>query len=130
MIADLIKKGYSIIPLNADKSPKIKSWTEYQKNRITDISKFTDNNIGLICGEVSGNLLAIDIDCKYDLTGTLFNDLKELIENSKDGLFDKFQINTTKNNGFHLIFACESKPIGNKKLASRPATEDEIAKGF
>mgnify|MGYP003478164830 CR=1 FL=1 len=129
MIADLIKKGYSLIPLNSDKSPKVKSWTEYQKNRITDISFFTDNNIGLICGEISGNILAIDIDCKYDLTGNLYNELKELIENSKEGLFDKFQINTTKNNGFHLIFSCESKPIGNKKLASRPANEDEIAKG-
>jgi hypothetical protein len=128
-IKNLISKGYSLIPLNSDKSPKIKSWTEYQKTRITDPSKFTDNNIGLICGEVSGNLLAIDIDCKYDLTGLLFQDLKELIENSKEGLFEKLQINATKNNGFHLIFSCENKPIGNKKLASRPATEEETAKG-
>jgi len=126
---NLIEKGYSIIPLNSDKSPKVKSWTEYQKTRITDLSMFKDNNIGLICGEISGNLFAIDIDCKYDLTGTLYQDLKELIENSKEGLFDKFQINTTKNNGFHLIFSCESKPLGNKKLASRIATEEEIEKG-
>jgi hypothetical protein len=126
---NLIEKGYSIIPLNSDKSPKVKSWTEYQKTRITDLSIFKDNNIGLICGEISGNLFAIDIDCKYDLTGTLYQDLKELIENSKHGLFEKFQINTTKNNGYHLIFACESKPLGNKKLASRFATEEEIEKG-
>lgn len=126
---NLIEKGYSIIPLNSDKSPKVKSWTEYQKNRITDLSIFKDNNIGLICGEISGNLFAIDIDCKYDLTGTLYQDLKELIENSKEGLFEKFQINTTKNNGYHLIFSCESKPLGNKKLASRFATEEEIEKG-
>lgn len=129
MIKELIDKGYSLIPLNSDKSPNIKSWTEYQKTRITDISKFTDNNIGLICGEISGNLLVIDVDCKYDLTGTLYQDLKELIENSKEGLFGKFQINKTVKNGFHLIFACESKPIGNKKLASRLATEEEIEKG-
>jgi hypothetical protein len=129
MIKQLIDKGFSIIPLNSDKSPKVKSWTEYQKSRITDLSMFTDRNIGLICGEISGNLLAIDIDCKYDLTGTLYQDLKELIENSKEGLFEKFQINTTKNNGFHLIFSCENKPIGNKKLASRPANEEEIEKG-
>lgn len=126
---NLIEKGYSIIPLNSDKSPKVKSWTEYQKTRITDLSIFKDNNIGLICGEISGNLFAIDIDCKYDLTGTLYQDLKELIENSKEGLFEKFQINTTKNNGYHLIFSCESKPLGNKKLASRIATEEEIEKG-
>jgi hypothetical protein len=126
---NLIEKGYSIIPLNSDKSPKVKSWTEYQKTRITDLSIFTDNNIGLICGEISGNILAIDVDCKYDLTGTLFQDLKELIQTSKEGLFEKFQINTTVKNGFHLICACENKPIGNKKLASRLATEEEKDKG-
>ena len=125
MIQKLIDKGYSLIPLNSDKSPKLKTWTEYQKTKITDITKFTDSNIGLICGEISGNLLAIDVDCKYDLTGTLYNDLCELIKSSKDGLFEKMQINTTKNNGFHLIFSCESKPIGNKKLASRPANDIE-----
>ena len=80
MIEKLIEKGFSLIPLNSDKSPKMKTWTEFQTNKITDINKFPDNNIGLICGEVSGNLLAIDIDCKYDLTGTLYKDLKELIE--------------------------------------------------
>jgi hypothetical protein len=125
----LIDKGYSIIPLNTDKSPKLKTWTEYQQTRITDLSIFTDNNIGLICGEISGNILAIDVDCKYDLTGTLYQDLKELIQNSKEGLFEKFQINTTIKNGFHLICACENKPIGNKKLASRFATDEEKEKG-
>ena len=129
MIEKLIKNGYSLIPLNSDKSPAIKSWTAYQKERITDISFFKDNNVGLICGEVSGNILVIDVDCKYDLTGTLYQDLKELIQNSKEGLFEKLQVNTTLKNGFHLIFSCESKPIGNKKLASRLATEEEQAKG-
>jgi hypothetical protein len=126
---NLIEKGYSIIPLNSDKTPKVKSWTEYQKTRITDLSIFKDNNIGLICGEISGNILVIDVDCKYDLTGTLFQDLKELIQTSKEGLFEKFQINTTIKNGFHLIFACHNKPIGNKKLASRLATDEEKEKG-
>jgi hypothetical protein len=126
---NLIEKGYSIIPLNSDKTPKVKSWTEYQKTRITDLSIFKDNNIGLICGEISGNILVIDVDCKYDLTGNLFQDLKELIQTSKEGLFEKFQINTTIKNGFHLIFACHNKPIGNKKLASRLATDEEKEKG-
>lgn len=129
MIENLIKKGYSIIPLNPDKSPKIKTWVNSQKEPITDLSLFTDNNIGLVCGKVSGNILVIDVDCKYDLTGRLYNDLKELIENSKEGLFNKFQVHATVKGGFHLIFKTESNPIGNKKLASREANEDEKAKG-
>jgi len=129
MIENLIKKGYSLIPLNSDKSPKLRTWTNSQKEAIKDLSIFKDNNIGLVCGKVSGNILVIDVDCKYDLTGKLYSDLKELIENSKEGLFDKFQIHATVKGGFHLIFKTESDPIGNKKLASRLATEDEKAKG-
>jgi len=129
MIENLIKKGYSLIPLNSDKSPKLRTWTNSQKEPIKDLSVFTDNNIGLVCGKVSGNILVIDVDCKYDLTGKLYSDLKELIENSKEGLFDKFQVHATVKGGFHLIFRTESDPIGNKKLASRLPTEDEKAKG-
>jgi len=76
MIKKLIDKGFSIIPLNSDKSPKLRTWTNSQKEAIKDLSVFTDNNIGLVCGKVSGNILVIDVDCKYDLTGKLYSDLK------------------------------------------------------
>jgi hypothetical protein len=125
----LIEKGFSVMPLNPDKSPALRTWVHLQNEKLTDISKFTNNNIGLICGKISGNILVIDVDCKYDLTGKLYSDLKELIENSKEGLFNKFQIHATVKGGFHLIFKTESDPIGNKKLASRFATEEEKAKG-
>jgi hypothetical protein len=128
-IKSLIEKGFSIMPLNPDKSPALKTWVHLQKEKITDLSKFTNNNIGLICGKISGNILVIDVDCKYDLTGKLYSDLKELIENSKEGLFNKFQVHATVKGGFHLIFKTESDPIGNKKLASRLANEEEKAKG-
>ena len=117
------------MPLNPDKSPALKTWVHLQKERLTDLSYFKNNNIGLICGKISGNILVIDIDCKYDLTGKLYSDLKELIENSKEGLFNKFQVHATVKGGFHLIFKTESDPIGNKKLASRLANEEEKAKG-
>lgn len=128
-IKSLIEKGFSIMPLNPDKSPALKTWVHLQKERLTDLSYFKDNNIGLICGKISGNILVIDVDCKYDLTGKLYSDLKELIENSKEGLFNKFQVHATVKGGFHLIFKTESDPIGNKKLASRLANEEEKAKG-
>jgi hypothetical protein len=128
-IKSLIEKGFSIMPLNPDKSPALKTWVHLQKERLTDLSYFKNNNIGLICGKISGNILVIDIDCKYDLTGKLYSDLKELIENSKEGLFNKFQVHATVKGGFHLIFKTESDPIGNKKLASRLANEEEKAKG-
>jgi hypothetical protein len=128
-IKSLIEKGFSIMPLNPDKSPALKTWVHLQKERLTDLSYFKNNNIGLICGKISGNILVIDVDCKYDLTGKLYSDLKELIENSKEGLFNKFQVHATVKGGFHLIFKTQSDPIGNKKLASRLANEEEKAKG-
>jgi hypothetical protein len=123
-------KGFSIIPLNNDKTPNIKSWVEFQKNKITDFDLYDfTKGLGLVCGEVSGNILVIDVDSKYDLTGTLYSELIELIDSSKEGLLDKIQIHSTKSDGFHLLFKCESKPIGNKKLASRLATEEEKIAG-
>jgi hypothetical protein len=124
------KKGFSVIPLKEDKTPNVKSWVEFQKKAITDFDSFDwSNGIGLVCGEISGNILVIDVDSKYDLTGTLYSELIELIETSKEGILDRMQIHSTRKGGFHLIFACESQPIGNKKLASRPANEEERAVG-
>ena len=40
--------------------------------------------IGLVCGTISGNVEAIDIDLKYDITGTLYEDYKKAIND-----FDK-----------------------------------------
>jgi hypothetical protein len=57
----------SVIPLNG-KRPALKSWKEYQQRRVTstEIESWHNNglldNIGIICGEVSDNLVVLDLD--------------------------------------------------------------------
>ena len=71
--------GLSVIPVDASKVP-IGRWKPNTEQLIApeaqDGFKQAFYGIGVVAGKVSGNLECIDIDVKYDLTGTLFNDYK------------------------------------------------------
>ena len=55
--------GLSIIPLDG-KRPALKRWTQFQRERAGEqtIRSWTFDNIGIICGAVSGNLVVLDLD--------------------------------------------------------------------
>ena len=63
-----LEMGLSVIPLKPrDKKPSLSHWAQYQKRRPENVeldSWFigTDNNIGVVCGQVSGNLAVVDFD--------------------------------------------------------------------
>jgi Bifunctional DNA primase/polymerase, N-terminal len=119
--ARLIKQGYSIIPCNENKEPAIKEWAKHIYFPIKDASKFSDcEYIGLLMGGEK-MLTAIDIDLKYDDTGTLFKELKKAIPNS---ILSKLKVNSTKSGGYHFIFSAP-KVDSNKKWAMRPTSEEE-----
>ena len=119
--------GISVIPVNEFKIP-IGKWKVSTERLIPPNEQygFKQNyqGLGIICGAVSGNAEMIDIDCKYDLTGTLFEDYKNSIAEVDKELLKKLVIQKTLNAGYHFIYRCETIE-GNQKLASRPATEDE-----
>jgi len=60
--------GFSIIPVKQNKAPNIDRWEDFQYRRPTEnqIQKWLDSkkfqNVGIICGAVSDNLVVIDID--------------------------------------------------------------------
>ena len=65
------KHGFSIIPLGANgnlKAPSIPKWEQYQTKRASrkEIQNWLDSGlfvgIGIICGNVSGNLAVLDFD--------------------------------------------------------------------
>ena len=121
-----IQNGFSVIPLKANKTPAL-YWQKYQKQLMTEdeIEKYFKDTegIGLVCGAISGNLVAIDEDLKYDISGDLH---ERFLRSLPKNILDKVAINKTKNNGYHLIFRVEKDTgQGNKKLASRPTTSDE-----
>jgi hypothetical protein len=122
-----ISYGVNVIPLKQDKSPNVHSWGMYQKTMFSDFnSKF--EKIGLICGKISGGIEVIDIDCKYDITGKLFENYKRFINFNDKNLLQKLVIQKTVSNGYHFIFRCKTIE-GNKKLASRPANKEETTTG-
>ncbi len=96
---------------------------EWQKNRANHSFLHADG-IGLVCGNISGKVQAIDIDCKYDLTGQLFENYKKAISEVDKNLLAKLVVQKTRSNGYHFIFRCE-KMFGNLKLANRETTEVE-----
>ena len=125
-----LKKGISCVFVDSNKRAII-PWKKFQAELPTEAeldSQSLSNKahgIAAICGAVSGNLEIIDIDCKYDLTGTLFNDYLAAVP---DDLLKGMYIVATKNNGYHIYYRCE-KIEGNLKLASRPTSEEERKRG-
>ncbi|MEP7168678.1 MAG: AAA family ATPase [Bacteroidota bacterium] len=121
--------GFSVIPVNYDKKPNVKTWKPFQENippafEITDM--FTKNTFGIaiIGGKVSGNTEALDEDSKYDLTGTMHNEFVALVKEQAPGLYEKLLIQKTTSGGHHYIYRCTAVE-GNLKLASRLASEEE-----
>lgn len=125
-----IKKGISVIATDANKRA-IVSWKAYQDHlpSIADIEAHFNSGkakgLAIICGKVSGNLEVIDVDVKYDTTGTLFENLMSCIYEVSKELADKLMIVQTKSGGYHIYYKCKVI-AGNQKLAQRPATAEEI----
>lgn len=115
-----------------DKIPLIESYTskKYTLEELTNCKYFSSaNGVGLSTGALSGSLEVIDIDSKYDLTGKLWEEVRELIENTlEEETFKSLVIAQTPSKGYHIYYR-SSKIDNNQPLARRPATEEERAEG-
>jgi hypothetical protein len=121
--------GLSVIPTKADKSP-LMNWRFHQTYIMSDeeidtaFQQPSTQSISVIGGDVSGGLEVIDVDCKYDLTGKLWEDLDSLISKRLPEFHSQMVVAKTIGGGYHIFFKC-AKPEGNQKLASRPITQEE-----
>ena len=118
--------GLSVVALNANKTP-LGQWKERQNELLppTPVEKYkTCYGIGIICGPVSGGIEVVDVDSKYDITGTLMERFTAAV-NSNCDIMGRVVIETTQNKGYHIIYRC-SEIQGNQKLANRYCTEDEL----
>jgi hypothetical protein len=122
--------GFSVIAVDSGKR-SIGSWAAYQ-DRVpspADLRRMFSHpraaGLAIVCGKGSGGLEVIDIDLKYDLTGTLYEDLGKTIRRSKPGLFENLVIAVTRSGGRHMLYRSTNIP-GNSVLARRPATEAEL----
>jgi replicative DNA helicase len=80
--------------------------------------------LGIIGGKVSGGLEVVDVDCKYDLTGALWEDFSGLLRDNLSDIYSSLLIAKTVSGGYHIYYRCEIIE-GNLKLAERPTTEEE-----
>ena len=135
---DYSAAGFATLPVNNAKCPTVKAWTHYQQTKPNGAeirgwfngSKSEPTGLAIIAGKVSGNVEVLDVDCKYDLTGSLMEDFCELLKEHLPELFPKLVIAKTVNKGFHILLRVPVESIqGNKKLALRPATADEAKSG-
>lgn len=121
---------YKIIP-TIEKVPteRVKSVQKLRSHPINSFNLefyFEDaKQIAILTGE---QIEVLDIDCKYDLTGKLWNSLITAIKFSLPDVYDKLVIVITPSKGYHLYYKC-TQIGGNQKLAGRPATSTELALG-
>jgi len=78
--------------------------------------------IAIVCGEVSDNLEVIDIDCKNDPAGEMWNDFYHLAKGSFPELFDRLVIAKTIHKGYHIYYRC-SRIEGNQQLSRNSKRE-------
>ena len=91
------------------------------------LEKYNTTAIATICGKISGNLEAIDIDVKWmaGIDTQLFSEIKSLLPD----VWNRLRIHQSPSGGFHILYRAEGGVIpGNRKIASRPSTEAEIDK--
>lgn len=116
------------MPCGDNKKP-IPQWKGLQ-NELPSIEQvkqwftFGVPNIGFITGAGSGNVEVIDLDCKYDLAGTLDKDFFTMLKARIPDTFKKLVIEKTLNEGYHIFYRC-SEIACNSELAKRPANEQE-----
>lgn len=118
------ENGISVIPVNSTKQSTVK-WTEFKDKLISaeQIDRFVKDDtygLALICGGVN-SIECLDIDLKYSLTGTLYDDLKKKIPVD---ILKKMWVQSTPSGGYHWIYKCETIE-GNLKLSNRLTTTYE-----
>lgn len=125
---EYLKAQLSVIPTKEDKRPALPTWTPYQSQRIKEDeveALFSGSNVkglAIICGAISGGLEVIDVDTKHDTTGSLWEELRALIEDNLPELYSRLVIAQTKSGGYHIYYRCSSI-AGNLKLSTKKNRE-------
>ena len=104
--------GMSVIPLKG-KRPALSSWTQYQRSRATvaQVEAWQRQgilqNIGLVCGTVSGNLVVLDLDgaAGYPAFAASFPNLAET-----------YTVATGGGVGRHVYFHVDTMPPSVKAM--------------
>jgi hypothetical protein len=122
--------------VDGSKRPYGHTWEEWQSQRPT-VEQLTEwfgnghQGIGLVCGDISGNLEMLELEGTAVAGGVGFEvtrlareaGIGELIERLRNGYYER-----TPSDGVHWLYRVDGDPVpGNTKLARRNATDPELA---
>lgn len=130
--------GCSVIPIKPDGTKKpLFEWKRFMTERAnpTMIQFWLDRNpgagIGVVCGQVSGNLELLEIEGRATDGDSLARIQVECAARDVDSTWDYLSQGLcvmSPSGGMHLIYRVEDHEVpGNTKVASRPATDEEFA---
>lgn len=125
--------GLCVVPPMEDGSKRPDgSWKQYQTVRPSRVQMshwYGDHSgVGLICGAVSGGLEMLEFEgraCREGVSTAFLARAKavgldELVARVRTGYQER-----TPSGGIHLLYRCAT-PLGNTKLARRPASDAEL----
>lgn len=125
----LITAGLQPLPLHgpngygaAPKAPRVRTWRELQLKLLSpegvELLPFSSAGaVGIVCGDVSGGLEVVDVDTKYDPTGTLEGEYLAQVEEKAPGLLSRLVVQRTASGGLHLLYRCPGHIEANLELA-------------
>lgn len=132
-----LAQGISVVPARSDGSKAPAGpWKEYQERRAAEQELYAwfggerpqYTAIGVVTGPVSGNLELAEIEGR---AAHEMHALQELAYNTGlKGLWDRLcngWLERSPSGGYHFFYRLQQPPAGNTKLASRPATAEELA---
>ncbi|WP_061960635.1 phage/plasmid primase, P4 family [Demequina flava] len=125
-----LEAGTAVVPTATDgtKRPGLPQWKQFQTERPTPTDLETwftpgrTDGIGLICGQVSGNLEMVEFEGRAT---HLIPELAELMaDNGFADLWTRLTANgyveTTPSGGIHIYYRVDGDAAPNTKLASKP----------
>ena len=137
----LTKSGYSVIPIRTDGSKKpAAKWKRYQtdtadKKTLDRWFGKADKGIGIICGQISGNLEVLDFDTTSVRTEPLdkiFEDLVKGYPGGEELLKKLVKVQTPGKHwakkGFQYLYRCCQSVAGGQKLAQGAHWDEEQQK--
>lgn len=133
-IESLIEFGINLVAVYDKGSNAKKScgpWAKFQiefntkEDLYSTMNKYDTSAVAMMCGKISGNLEVIDIDSKHKKGIDI--KLLALIKEFEPELYAKLRIHRTPSGGKHIIYRVDNYDVPpGRKVASRPATEDEL----
>lgn len=121
-------EGIVPLPVNRhrQKAPAVPSWTQYQKEKPSQeqvLEWFAKaDGVGVLCGQVSGNLLMIELEARAATLQTIDLLTHRAKENNIIDLFERLNsgyVERSPSGGLHWLLKSEGLIPGNERFARR-----------